>query len=306
LASTYTEEQKRAIAQMYAAAGLPSPFRDVVPLQPAGQGKGDGFVAWQDGQPPASAPAPAPAPGPTPGWEGDLGYQEALSWAQNQRNQADAQYAQELAGLGSSTGLFDAQGNPIDQQQVEQLNPFSQAGMLRRAWRQAQTGGLNSYAAAGQLYSGALKNAVGVDGADPRSQLYEDQRGGYNSFNYQANLGGLKSSYDQQRNALDRWRLGIGGDIDERLLDTSQEARDRWLDSRPPAPSRGPTASAPGSVEKGTLGSFQSVTRDMSGEQLRDAQDVYGARPPKPPARKGYRVVWRDNRWVQVPRTLNG
>ena len=43
-------------------------------------------------------------------------------------------------------------------------NPFSQAAMLKRNYDQAQRGNTNSYAARGQLYSGALQNAQDESG----------------------------------------------------------------------------------------------------------------------------------------------
>lgn len=49
-------------------------------------------------------------------------------------------------------------------------NPFSQAAMLKRSYDQAQTGNTNSYAARGQLYSGALQNAQNESG-------FQNQRG---------------------------------------------------------------------------------------------------------------------------------
>lgn len=292
--ASYEEEQRKAIEQWYAAAGLPSPFRKTVPLEPAAFGKGPEYTTDVPSAP--STPAPSGAEPPIGGWQTDLGYQEALAWAENQRNQADAQYAAEVAGLGSSTGLYDASGGSVDQTQIEQLNPFSQAGMLRRAWRQAQTGTLNSYAAGGQLYSGALRNASGVTGDDPRSQLYEDQRGGYNSFNYQANLGGLKDQYNQSKAALDRWRLGVTGDVDERLLDESQEARDRWLEQRPalPAPARYPDSAVP----QGNKGfydpnAFERIPRETTTKGQSWQGSTIVRRAPKRTTRRAMRRVRR-------------
>lgn len=273
-------QQAGAVAAMRGAAGL-DPYdtsRDTHQYRP----------------PAPSGPAPI-RPGTTisgnPGWEGDIGWQEANSWALKQRQQADAQYAYELGNLRTSTGLYDAKGGLIDQSKVEQLNPFSQAAMLRRAWREAQTGTLNSYAAAGQLYSGALKNAAGVSGADPRDQLYQDQRGGYNSFNYHEGVDSLKSQFNERRGDLDRWRLGVYGDIDERLLDTAPEARERWLASRPPAV----TTTAPPRVAP-THGPDQPGMTDVFSN---------ATRPPKPnrAPRQGFRWQWNGSRWVQVRRT---
>jgi hypothetical protein len=54
----------------------------------------------------------------------------------------------------------DAAGNLT----FDPTNPFSQAALLKRSYDQAQTGNTNSYAARGQLYSGALQNAQNESG----------------------------------------------------------------------------------------------------------------------------------------------
>jgi hypothetical protein len=54
----------------------------------------------------------------------------------------------------------DAAGNLA----FDPTNPFSQAALLKRSYDQAQRGNTNSYAARGQLYSGALQNAQDESG----------------------------------------------------------------------------------------------------------------------------------------------
>lgn len=53
---------------------------------------------------------------------------------------------------------FDIYGNAIRPDQAN-YNPYSQANILQRNYDIAKRGTTNSYAAQGQLYSGALKNA---------------------------------------------------------------------------------------------------------------------------------------------------
>lgn len=60
------------------------------------------------------------------------------------------------AGLGAIYGLgVDATGNVID----DKSNPYSRAAALQTAYDQSVRGTNNSYAARGQLYSGAIQNA---------------------------------------------------------------------------------------------------------------------------------------------------
>lgn len=60
------------------------------------------------------------------------------------------------AGLGATYGLgVDATGNVID----DKSNPYSRAAALQTAYDQSVRGTNNSYAARGQLYSGAIQNA---------------------------------------------------------------------------------------------------------------------------------------------------
>jgi hypothetical protein len=54
----------------------------------------------------------------------------------------------------------DAAGNLA----FDPSNPYSQAAILKRNYDQAQTGNTNSYAARGQLYSGALQNVQNESG----------------------------------------------------------------------------------------------------------------------------------------------
>ena len=54
-------------------------------------------------------------------------------------------------------------GIPDSGFQVDPNNPFSRAALLQRSYDQAQRGTTNSMAAQGQLYSGALQNALNED-----------------------------------------------------------------------------------------------------------------------------------------------
>lgn len=71
---------------------------------------------------------------------------------QHTQNEADYQRHQ----IGQSYG-YDANGNLITS--GADLNPYAQAAVMKRHYDAMTRGTLNSYAANGQLYSGALQNA---------------------------------------------------------------------------------------------------------------------------------------------------
>ena len=88
---------------------------------------------------------------------------QTLTALQQQRQQALLQYGYTQDATGSLA--FDA------------TNPFSQAALLKRNYDQAQSGNVNSYAARGQLYSGALQNAQNETGFQNQRQNDTLQKG---------------------------------------------------------------------------------------------------------------------------------
>jgi hypothetical protein len=94
---------------------------------------------------PPAPPAPLP-PDPT----------EALAQQQATRNL-------ELGNLESQyqTGQLYHQYGYNQQGQIDPSNPYSRAALLQHTYQQTQRGTMNSYAASGQLYSGALGRAQG-------------------------------------------------------------------------------------------------------------------------------------------------
>ena len=91
----------------------------------------------------------------------------------------DASYEQQVGLLGKQHDIDTAGLQQAKQQALLQYgytqdasgnlafdpsNPFSQAAMLKRSYDQGQAGNTNSYAARGQLYSGALQNAQNETG----------------------------------------------------------------------------------------------------------------------------------------------
>lgn len=91
---------------------------------------------------------------------GDVGYTATASAVTNQGTHAQA-YHDYQAGSGEQSFGYDASGNLITS--GANYNPFSQAAVLQRNYDNTKRGSINSYAAQGQLYSGALKNKQSTD-----------------------------------------------------------------------------------------------------------------------------------------------
>jgi hypothetical protein len=93
----------------------------------------------------------------------DANYDATVAGANKQHDitAADIKRAHDQALL--QYGYIQTSGDPTHIQ-FDPSNPFSQAAMLKRNYDQAQTGNTNSYAARGQLYSGALQNAQNESG----------------------------------------------------------------------------------------------------------------------------------------------
>ena len=75
---------------------------------------------------------------------------DTLAGIGREQNQALAEYGY--------TGAFDAQGN-LTGRSVDTNNPFSRAALMKRSYDQSARGNNTSFAARGQLNSGAFQNA---------------------------------------------------------------------------------------------------------------------------------------------------
>jgi hypothetical protein len=91
---------------------------------------------------------------------------------------ADLGYGNSLAVIDQAPGALRRQYGYTDTGDIDPNNPFGKAQLLKRSYDQAQKGNTNSYAARGQLYSGALQR-----------RKNEDQ------FNYQANDALMRGQY---------------------------------------------------------------------------------------------------------------
>ena len=110
-------------------------------------------------------------------------------------------------------------------------NPYNRAAMLRRAFEQQQRGTQNSYAARGQLYSGAIVNAQNE-----------------NQFGYNRDFDSLSRAYKDALNAIERRRLGAGTDAAAGTADAAAAAADRASRERPedPGAPEQPQSTGPG------------------------------------------------------------
>lgn len=89
---------------------------------------------------------------------GDVGY--AAQASQNIKTVGHAQgYHDYQVGSGAQNFGYDQYGRLIDTSNNPNYNPYSQANILQRNYDNTKRGTVNNYAAQGQLYSGALKNA---------------------------------------------------------------------------------------------------------------------------------------------------
>ena len=99
-------------------------------------------------------------------------------------NFGSAQLAQQGGLLNYETGIGDAS------------NPYSRAALLQKSYETNQRGSTNSYAASGQLYSGALQNARNANVAD----LHQGQHAlGLDYLKAQAGLTGAQTQLGYSR-----------------------------------------------------------------------------------------------------------
>lgn len=116
---------------------------------------------------------------------------------------------------GSQQFGYDANGNLITS--GAGYNPFNQAAQLQRSYDNAKRGTTNSYAASGQLYSGALQNAQGENTYQYNKSSDALQRGASDYYHgLQSNLDSTKlagqTSYAQLvMNALQNYLSSQGG-----------------------------------------------------------------------------------------------
>lgn len=127
--------------------------------------------------------APPPPPKPTFDPYGDVGYAASSSAVTNANTHAGAERDYQYHNIAQQTG-YDSSGNLITS--GGDLNPYAQAALLKRNYDASVRGTTNNYAAQGQLYSGAIKNAQAT-----------------NDFNYGASSDQLQRSAASQYHGQD-------------------------------------------------------------------------------------------------------
>jgi hypothetical protein len=135
----------------------------------------------------------------------------------------------------------DAAGNLT----FDQNNAFSRSAIMKRQYDQAQAGNTNSYAARGQLYSGALQNAQNESG-----------------FQYQA-------ATDSQRKALLAFlanNTSAGFQNDLALTTAQAQAAAARLQAAPDNPLYQPDASVPAAAAPAATAAFKTIPwKDSAG-----------------------------------------
>lgn len=122
----------------------------------------------------------------------DPSYAASYSAAQNGNQHAQNAYDYGIHNIGQSYG-YDPTGALITG--GADLNPYAQAAVLKRNYDNSVRGTTNSYAAQGQLYSGALKNAQAANDYGYGLSSDQLQRAARNAYN--ANASALQSTQDQ-------------------------------------------------------------------------------------------------------------
>lgn len=127
-------------------------------------------------------------------------YQQGVAGAQRRYDFDVAGFEESRNQLNRDYGYRPVMvaGKPTSGFELDPTNPYSKAQALQRAYDNHQRGATNSYAAQGQLYSGALQNS-----------LNEGQRG------FQEGSYHLGNEYADQILALARRKQAAGIDKDD-------------------------------------------------------------------------------------------
>lgn len=152
---------------------------------------------------PTAAEAPR-APAFNPLYEG--AYNDSVAGAGARRDTA-------LSGIeyGENTTATDygfAPGTDLSNPQADLSNPFSQMSLMTRLYQQQQDRTTNSYAAQGQLYSGAIDSQRGED------KFSNDQRGYQTKRGFQDRMQDFKQ---QRAGAQNDYNDSVSGSAWQRL-----------------------------------------------------------------------------------------
>lgn len=158
------------------------------------------------------APQWSPAPS-------DSGLEQQYSAYDQQAQNATAGYRQQAGDLLRDYGYTADPNNPYSFGGVDPNNPFSKAALLKQSFDRAKAGNTNSYAARGQLYSGAL-------------QRMQDK----NLTDYQQGENTLLNSLRGNLGALSNAEAGVGAQLAGQKANAYQAFLDRQIALRPPDP----------------------------------------------------------------------
>lgn len=165
------------------------------------------------------APRWSPAPS-------DSGLEQQYSTYDQQAQNATAGYRQQAGDLLRDYGYAADPNNPYsfvadpnNPYGFDPTNPFSKAALLKQSFDRANAGNTNSYAARGQLYSGALRRM--------QDKSLNDYQAGNNTLlnSLRGNLG-----------ALNQAELGVGAQLAGQKANAYQAFLDRQIALRPPDP----------------------------------------------------------------------
>lgn len=164
-----------------------------------GSGLGAGFL------PPQNDPAPTYGAPSTH----DAQWKATTDAAVFARDKALAAIAGNGDRLRLNYGYLDDAGT------LDPNNPFGQAQLLKRNYDQTRTGTENSYAARGQMTSGAYGRMQGQ-----------------NLFNFQQRDDSLRKSYDQARADLTNQATQVGNEYQQSAIGAEGDALSRALANR--------------------------------------------------------------------------
>ena len=161
------------------------------------------------------------------------------------------------AGLKESATLRDFGLNDEYSATGAQYNPYSRASALQSAYQRDQRTTLNSYAAQGQLYSGARLNA----------EIHDNRA-------YLSDLNSLQTGQDEALAAIQGDKTAAKEELEAAKLEALQEFGQRWEENRPTE------AAPPPKFVKDYKGGLKDKLDTLRGKKA-DAKNKYAKRKIK-------------------------
>lgn len=155
------------------------------------------------------------------------------------------------AGLKESSTLRDFGLNDEYSATGAQYNPYSRASALQSSYQRDQRTTINSYAAQGQLYSGARENA----------QAHDNRA-------YLSDLNSLETGQTEALAAIQGDKLAAEEARQKAILEATQANGERWLENRPTE------AAPPPKFVKQFKGDLKDKLESLRGKKA-DAKNKY-------------------------------